>query len=198
MTAATDVRRPAHAIEPLFVERWSTRAFTGEPIPEEVLFKAFEAARWAPSSGNAQPWRFLYARKEHESWPRLLAVLNERNRLWASRASVLVLVASLKQRVREGKLIANKTHSFDAGAAWSNLAHQLKLLGWSTRGIGGFDAEAARKEFAVPEDFHLDCVIAVGRPTDVSVLPPDFAAIDKPNDRLPLEKIISEGAFTFV
>jgi nitroreductase len=196
MTTAAP-RQPAHAIEPLFVERWSTRAFTGETIPEDVLLKAFEAARWAPSSGNAQPWRFLYARREHPAWERLLATVNERNRTWANRASALILVASLKQRLREGKAIPNKTHSFDAGAAWSNLAHQLQLLGWSTRAMGGFDAEAARREFAVPEDFHLECVIAAGKPADAAVLPPDFAGSDKPNDRLPLDKIISEGVFAF-
>jgi hypothetical protein len=90
-----------------------------------------------------------------------------------------------------------RSHSFDTGAAWSNFAHQLVKLGWATRAIGGFDREAARRLYNIPDFYALEAVIAVGKPTDPSVLPEDFAKVDKPNSRLPVSEIVAEGRFTF-
>ena len=83
-----------YAIHPQFTDRWSPRAFTGESIPEETLLSFFEAARWAPSAYNSQPWRFLYARRDTPNWERFLGLLNEFNRGWAQHASALVIVIS--------------------------------------------------------------------------------------------------------
>ena len=191
-------RSPDHPVDPLFVDRWSTRAFTGEPIPDEVLFTAFEAVRWAPSGGNTQSWRLLYVKRDTPDWDRLFKTLAERNQIWAARAGALVLFLSNRFRTRPGgDPEPLRSHSFDAGAAWSNFAHQIVRSGWATRAIGGFNRDAARAEFAVPETYELEAVIAVGKPASPSVLPDDFAALDKPNSRLPVSQIVSEGAFAF-
>lgn len=191
-------RTAEHPIDSIYVDRWSTRAFSGEAISDDVLFSAFEAARWAPSGGNVQPWRLLYVRRDTPDWERLFKTLNERNQIWASRAGALVLFLSAKLRTRPGgEPEPLRSHSFDTGAAWSNFAHQLVRLGWATRAIGGFNRDAARVEFSVPDTYELEAVIAVGKPADASVLPEDFAKIDKPNARLPLAQIVSEGKFAF-
>jgi nitroreductase len=191
-------RTPDHPIERIFVERWSTRAFSGEAIPDAILFRGFEAARWAPSGNNQQPWRFLYVKRDNPNWARLFNVLNERNQIWAGNAAALVLVLSRTVRIVDGQKQPSRSHAFDAGAAWSNFAHQLKLLGWSTRAIGGYDKEAARAEFSVPDEYALEVVIAVGKPTESTVLPEALRATNQPNDRLPLAQLISEGSFNFV
>ena len=91
MTQANS-RTADYPIDALFLERWSPRAFTGEAIPERQLSSLFEAARWAPSSYNSQPWRFLYARRDTEPWPRFLGLLNEYNQSWARNAAALVIL----------------------------------------------------------------------------------------------------------
>ncbi|WP_028080132.1 nitroreductase family protein [Solimonas soli] len=195
MSAA--VREPQHEIEPLFHTRWSARAFTGEAIADATLYTLFEAARWAPSGGNGQPWRFVYIKRDHVDWPLFLGFLNERNRIWASRAAALVLLVSRQEReTPEGPKPA-RSHSFDAGAAWSNFAHQAHLLGWGTRAMGGFDLARTRTALQIPEVYALEVFIAVGRVGDVEMLPEDLRALEKPNGRLPLDAIVSEGRFAF-
>ena len=88
------VRLADHPIEGIFIERWSPRAFTGEAMPPAELMRLFEAARWAPSSYNSQPWRFLYAHRDTPHWDLFLGLLNEGNRGWASRAAVLMVALS--------------------------------------------------------------------------------------------------------
>ena len=106
------------ARDPEFLNRWSPRAFTGEPIPDEILLAMFEAARWAPSCFNMQPWRFLYARKDSEHWLRFLNLLIPYNQDWAKNASVLGVVVSktLLERPNRDPTPAH-SHSYDAGAA---------------------------------------------------------------------------------
>jgi len=194
----TNPRTPDHAVDPIYVDRWSTRAFTGEATPDNILLSAFEAVRWAPSGGNAQPWRLLYVKRDTPDWNRLFKTINEKNQIWASRAGALVLFLSRTLRLRpDGQPEPLRSHAFDTGAAWSNLAHQLVRDGWATRAIGGFDRDAARAEFAIPAEYELQVVVAVGRPAESSVLPEDFAKIDVPNSRLPVSSIASEGTFAF-
>lgn len=190
-------RQTEHPTDSLFVSRWSSRAFTGEPIPDHVLFTSFEAARWAPSAGNAQPWRFIFAKKESAHWETLYGLLNERNQIWAEHASALVLV--LSRTTRDGKEGPQPlhSHSFDTGAAWSNFAHQASLLGWSTRAIGGFHKEQTRRVLEVPDDYALEIFIAVGKAGEGNALPEDLRAVDKPTDRVPLTRIVSHGRFDF-
>ncbi|MDR2689835.1 MAG: nitroreductase family protein [Azoarcus sp.] len=193
-------RQAAHPIEPLFHSRWSTRAFTGEEVSDAGLFSIFEAARWAPSGGNTQPWRFVYAKRNTPEWKTFLGFINEKNRLWADKAAALILLVSRTVRDRgDGKgLQPSRFHAFDAGAAWANLANQAHAQGLSTRAIGGYDEEAARAALAIPADHALHIVIALGHPSaDKSALPEDLRAKDVPNDRLPVEQLAAAGHFGF-
>ena len=132
-------RSADHAIEGIFIERWSPRAFTGEAMPASELMRLFEAARWAPSSYNSQPWRFLYAHRDTPHWDLFLGLLNEGNRAWASRAAVLMvaLSKSIMRPIGADKDIPSHSHSFDAGAAWANLALQASAMGWAAHAMVG-------------------------------------------------------------
>lgn len=188
-------RHPDHPVEPLFTNRWSPRSFTGEPIPDEVLLSAFEAARWAPSAMNAQPWRFLVARPGEPAWQVFLDLLLPRNRLWAGQASALIVVLSSRQVEHQDRLVPNVSHSFDTGAAWASLALQALLLGWHTHGIGGFDHEAARARLGIPESFAAEAMVAIGKRGDPDGLPADFRAREVPSGRRPLAETVFAGSF---
>ena len=188
-------RDTEHAVAPLFVDRWSPRSFSGEPVPDAALLTAFEAARWAPSALNAQPWRFLFARPGDADWATFVDLLNPRNRLWAPRASALILVVSELKADRRGEIVDNVSHSFDAGAAWANFAHQALLLGWHTHGIGGFDRAAARERLGIPAGFAVETLIALGRAAGLDTLDPDFHAAEAPNGRRPLAETLFHGRF---
>lgn len=192
-------RQPQHAIDPQFTQRWSPRAFTGEPIEEAMLLRFLEAARWAPSGFNAQPWRFIYGRKGTPAWTPIFDALSPYNQSWAQRASALLLVLSRTVWRAPGKDAAapNLTHAFDAGAAWAYLALQATLAGWHAHGIGGFDRDQARASLGVPDDYQLHAVIAIGRRADKSVLPEALQPREQPNDRLPLSQLVAEGRFAF-
>lgn len=186
-------RIPDHPVEPLFVDRWSPRSFTGEPVPDAVLASAFEAARWAPSASNVQPWRFLIARHGDAHWDIFVSLLAPRNALWASRASALIVVLSKLKLERRGAIVDNLSHSFDAGAAWTNFAHQALLLGWHTHGIGGFDRDAARALLAVPEDLAIETIVALGRQGALDTLHADFHAGESPSTRRPIAETVFAG-----
>lgn len=186
-------RTPDHPVAPLFVDRWSPRSFTGEPVPDAVLASAFEAARWAPSASNVQPWRFLIARHGDAHWDAFVSLLAPRNALWASRASALIAVLSELKLERRGAIVDNVSHSFDAGAAWTNFAHQALLLGWHTHGIGGFDRDAARALLAVPDDFAIETIVALGRQGALDTLHADFHAGESPSTRRPIAETVFAG-----
>jgi nitroreductase len=196
VTAATaTVRNPEHSIDPLFHERWSPRAFTGEEIAVETLMGLFEAARWAPSAMNAQPWRFLYARRGTPAFETFLATLAPANRVWAGNASALVALVSREVMTVPGKeeLVPSTSHSFDAGAAWAQLALQAHLWGWSTHAMGGFDREKAHEALAIPAHHRIEVFVAIGRRGDSSSLPEWARAREKPNGRKLLAELVREG-----
>ncbi len=161
----TNPRRADHPIDPIFLDRWSPRAFTGEPVPEADLRSMFEAARWAPSSSNLQPWRFLYARAGTAHFARFLGLLNESNQIWAKHAGALVVLVSKTTQVssRDNKLVSNYSHSFDTGTAWGFFALQALRLGWATHAMGGFDKERSIVELKIPEGYRPEAAIAIGR-----------------------------------
>lgn len=192
MISGSSVRQAAHAVDPLFLDRWSSRAMSGEPVAEAELMVLFEAARWAPSSSNAQPWRMLYARRDSPHWPTFAGLLNESNHVWAQHAAALVLFIS-RTVTDSGRVSA--THSFDTGAAWENLALQGSLRGLVVHGMGGFDRGRARTELRVPDEFHVEAMAAIGRPAPVETLPEHLRARDVPSSRRPLEQTICEGPF---
>lgn len=185
---------PAHR---LFVDRWSPRGFSDEAIPAAELLTFFEAARWAPSSYNSQPWRFLYALRGQPEFDTFLGPLVEFNRGWAQHAAALVYVLSKKTFTPAGKTepVVSRTHSFDAGAAWANFAHQAALSGWVTHGMSGFDVEAAQKALQVPDDFAVEIAVAVGRQGDGAHLPAQLKEREKPSPRQPVAAIAAAGLF---
>jgi nitroreductase len=199
MSTENTPRQTAHPIDPQFTRRWSPRAFTGEAIPEATLLGFLEAARWAPSGFNAQPWRFIWARRDTPAWAPLFDTLVPFNQGWAARASALVLVLSQQRWQAPGQAEAqdNATHAFDAGAAWGHLALQVSLAGWHSHGIGGFDRAKALAALGVPEGYQAQAVIAIGRQGDKAQLPEVLQAREQPSDRLPLSAIAAEGRFSF-
>lgn len=199
MSQTPSARQSQYPVDKLFVERWSPRAFTGETIPQAQLLTILEAGRWAPSSYNAQPWRFIYALPGTPAWQALFGTLIEFNQQWTAKASALVLLVSANESAPYGgPSQPNPSHSLDAGAAWANVALQAHLSGWAAHGMTGFDKEAARTAFAVPDGFTIEQVFAIGRRSDdVSGLPESVRGAETPNQRKPLEEIVAEGRFNF-
>src|SRR5450830_1126189 len=136
----TNARVADHPAHPQFLSRWSPRAYANDEISEQELLTILEAARWAPSSYNSQPWRFVFARRGTPHWNSLLGLLNEFNRSWAQNASVLIIVLSKTTFAPPGSSeeLPAPTHSFDTGAAWGYLALQASLSGWHAHAMAGF------------------------------------------------------------
>lgn len=181
-----------HPIHDLLKRRWSPRAFSDQPIEAETLRRLFEAARWAPSSNNEQPWRFIVATTDHETeWNRLLACLVEGNRKWASRAPALIL--SVAKLNFEDDSTPNRHAFHDTGMAVENLVLQATALGLATHQMAGFDVEKARADLKIPSGFEPVAMIAVGYPGDLAFLPDRLRERElRPRSRQP----ISEWTFS--
>ena len=186
-----------HAIAKIFLERWSPRAFTGETISESELRTMFEAARWAPSSYNSQPWRFLYARRDNTHWDKFLGLLNEFNRSWAKTASAIVFVASAETMIPPGqdKPIPARTHELDTGAAWGYLALQAAFMGWHTHGMAGIELDRVYAELNVPAGYKVHAAIAIGKKGPATLLPEALQARETPSPRKPVTAFAFEGGF---
>lgn len=186
-------RTPEFPVEPLFPERWSRRALSGAHIDKGALMTLFEAARWAPSSRNAQPWRFVYALRGTPAWTRFLALLTPRNKSWCIHAGALILIASRRDFESDGK--PNKNHSFDAGAAWMSLALQASLLGWVAHGMAGFDYGAAAELIELPDGYAVEAMCAVGYPGPLENLDEDQRARETPSARKSVPEFAFEARF---
>ena len=191
---ASAVRKPAdasHLIHELISERWSPRAFADRLVEREKLSSLFEAARWAASAGNQQPWYFIVGTKERaEDHARLVATLWERNILWAQYAPVLILVVA-KLYDRPGKEL---TSFYDVGMAVGNLVMQAVDLGLVTHQMAGFDAQKARETLGIPEGYQPLAVIALGYSGTPDGLPDDLRERElAPRSRKPLEEFVFEG-----
>ena len=165
------LKKPAETSTPihdLIAHRWSPRAFDSKPIEPEKLRSLFEAARWAPSSYNAQPWYFIVGTKDNpENYNRVLESLIEFNQGWAKQAPVLALsVAQLK--FDDGK--PNRHAFHDVGQAAANLSLQAEALGLSVHQMAGIEAEKARKLFHIPADYEAVAGIALGYAGDPASL----------------------------
>ncbi|MDX1429652.1 MAG: nitroreductase family protein [Rhodothermales bacterium] len=186
-------RKPDADIEPVLYERWSPRAMDGSALSNAELDRLFEAARWAPSSYNRQPWRFVYALQDTDHWSRFLDLLVEFNRKWASDAGALIVILS-KKITDEGE--PARTHAFDTGAAWQNLTLQANSMGLVAHGMEGFDYDKAREILNVPDDHEIHAMVAVGRPGERDELPPELAKREQPSGRRPVNELAFQGKFS--
>ena len=185
-------RKTEYEIEDIFLERYSPRAMSGEAISKEELMTLFEAARWAPSSGNGQPWRFIYAMRDTKTFEKFLSFLVEGNRVWCTKASALIVTIS--QRVRDnGK--ESLTHSFSTGAAWENLALQASKMNLVSHGMEGIHHDLIREKLAIPENYSIEMMIAIGKHGKIEDLPEPLQQRETPSNRKPLNEIVFEDNF---
>lgn len=190
-------RTVTRAVDPLFLERWSPRAFDASPMAQEDLDTIFDAARWAPSAFNYQPWRFLYAHRDSADWPRFLDLLQPFNQVWVENASVLIYALSdtLMTAPGSAETKPSHSHSFDAGAAWALMALQAIRLGYHSHAMAGVDFARAQVELAIPQRFRIECAVAIGRRADPSVLPESLRAREEPSGRKEIGEFVTAGNF---
>jgi nitroreductase len=189
MTAPIDRHaQTAVPIHPLLAARHSTRAFApGIDLTDAQVTALLEAARWAPSSGNTQPWRFLLTKRETGEFKRVLDCLNPGNRDWAAQASALLVAVRTDANAR-GPL----SHAaYDLGQAMAHLTFQAAAEGLTVRQMGGFDAAALAAEFALAEPLVPTTVLAIGLPGDPADLPESVAGPDRAvRVRLTLDELL--------
>ncbi|MBA3752401.1 nitroreductase family protein [Candidatus Dependentiae bacterium] len=188
----SDSQKHYHVVD-LLKNRWSPRAMSGESLEHEELLTLFEAARWAPSSYNHQPWRFVYATRTMPEWEMFLNLMVPFNREWAQNAAVALLV--LSHKIFEYNNTFSRTHSFDTGAATQNLALQGFAMDLVVHGIEGFDYDKARIECEVPDSYDIQAMFVVGKKGPVTVLPLELQKREIPSDRLKTEELIFKGKF---
>lgn len=175
---------------PAIHERWSPRSFDEREVSEATLSKVFEAARWAASSNNEQPWRWIVGRRGDATWEKIYATLTGFNRSWAHRAPVLIVGTAATQFTKNGA--DNRFAFYDLGAASSYLTLEASALGLATHQMGGFDQEAARTALGIPAEYAIGSVIALGYQGEPAALGVD-ALIDMETTarvRKPLSEIV--------
>lgn len=157
----TNLMPESPSVHPLIANRWSPRAFTAQPIDPATLRTLFEAAGWAASCFNEQPWRFIVATKDQpEQFAKVLNTLVPQNQAWAKTAYALGITAGKRTFSHNGAPDRFGLH--DAGAALENMAIQAMAMGLHVHGMGGFDAALARTVFGVPDDFEMGAAYAIG------------------------------------
>jgi nitroreductase len=171
------------------LRRWSPRAFAPRDVPAEDLKKAFEAARWAASSYNEQPWRFLVGHRGDPTYNKIMDALVPFNQSWANSAPVLILSVARKHFTHSGEKNLHAWH--DTGAAMANFALQAAALGLHTHSMAGFDHENAKAAFHIPDDFDTVAVTAVGYFGDPDTLPEQMRkGEEQPRQRKDLKEIV--------
>ncbi len=176
-------------VQELIRQRWSPRAFSDKEIPAADLKTLFEAARWAASSSNEQPWRFLVGRRGDETYQKIFNALVPFNQSWAKSAPVLVLSVAKKTFTEKGTPNRHALH--DTGAATANLFLQATAIGLHTHSMAGFDPEQLRASFAIPSDYEIGAVVAIGYFGDPGGLPEHLHKIEvSPRQRKPVEEFV--------
>ncbi len=193
----TEPRHADHEILPLFIERWSPRSFTEETLSAEDLNRMFEAARWAPSAFNCQPWCFVYARRGSADWDKFVDLLMPYNQGWAKSAAALVYLLSTPTYIPDGKTEPQPTShaSFSCGIAWGYLALQAHSMGWIAHGMAGIEAGRIITELGAPDGFKAEIGIAIGRLGPVENLSEKLQAKEFRSLRHPIESFAFEGGF---
>jgi nitroreductase len=191
-------RTSEHDIDPLILHRWSPRAFDGQPLSEAELLRILEAAHWAPSAYNFQPWRFVYALKDTPEFDKLLSLLVPFNQSWAKDAGALVFIISKTHSLAPGATEEAPlySHSFDAGAAWGLLSLQARLSGFYAHGMTGLEFDKLDAGLGVPEGYRVEAAAAIGRIADPEVLPEGLRGGEVPSKRRPLAEVAFKGALS--
>jgi nitroreductase len=184
-------RETKYDIKDIFLKRYSPRAMNGEAVSLMELETLFEAARWAPSLLNEQPWRFLYAIKGTADFDLFLSFLSESNQIWCKNAGALIIGVSRKNLLRNGE--PNPKHSLDTGAAYENLLLQATSMGLVAHPMGGYDNELLRGELNITDLYQAELMIAVGYKGRILDLPEKLQEREEPSGRKNLEEIVFEG-----
>jgi nitroreductase len=195
MNTSESIKQPAtdYPVHPVIASRWSPRAYDSKPIEKEKLQRIFEAARWAASSNNLQPWYFLVGLKGDEVYRKITTTLVEFNQLWAVNAPVLVL-AIAKTTNSGGD--QNRSFSYDLGQAVTTLSIQAISEGIYPHQMGGFDASAAERVFEIPEEYKVLVVFTLGYPGDAGMLHPKLQKLEmSPRSRRPVTETVFTGSF---
>jgi nitroreductase len=189
-------RKPEAGVDPLFIHRWSPRAFDPSPLPEETVRVLFEAARWAQSCNNEQPWLFIYGAGP-EDHARILGLLTPRNQEWAKDAPLLAIVFARTRMGEDSSGPENYWAFYDCGAAWMALTIQARLLGLYTHGMAGFDRDRACEALGVPAGrYRPVAALAAGAYGDFARLSPFNQGREVPSLRKPLAEVAMRGRFS--
>ncbi len=182
-----------HPIHDLLRQRWSPRAFSDKPVPADVLRSLFEAARWAPSSNNEQPWAFLVTtRDDQENHAKMLSTLVEFNQAWAKHAPVLAIAVSESAFAKTGK--PNRNAFYDTGAAVAHLSVEATSRGLFVHQMAGFDPHKAIEVFEIPNGWEPIAAFVIGYPGDPESLPEPLGRRElAPRERKPLESLVMGG-----
>jgi nitroreductase len=184
---------------PIFLERWSPRAFADRDVAEEDLRKVFEAARWAPSSSNEQPWRYVVGMRGTETHEKVLQSLVPGNQVWAQKAPVLILGLAKTRFSHNNSPNSYAVH--DMGAASAHLVLQAAAQGLTAHQMAGFDREKARTLLGIPEGYEFGSAIALGYQGEPETLPNEelIKRESAPRQRKPLGEFVfgkwGEGLF---
>ena len=176
-------------------KRFSTRAYSGKSVENEKLIELFQAAQWAPSSMNEQPWRFIITpRTDEENYTKLFNTLSEGNKIWAGKAPVLILVAAKKTVDRTGK--QNRYSFYDTGSAVALLTLQAQELGLFVHELGGFNVNEAANALKIPNDYIPVVVLVIGYRGNVKELPENLRVRENAvRTRKPLDNFVFYGEF---
>jgi len=189
-------KNTAYPIHSLLQKRKSGRAFEAKEISNDVLNRLLEAAKWAPSSYNEQPWRFLVTKRETAAFDLLLGSLMEANQVWAKNASALVIALSKKTFNRNDK--PNRHYAYDLGSAVAHLSIQATEEGLNIRQMGGYDPQKVKENFSIPEELEAFAVLAIGYPsaTPEKVLNEQYLQMElAPQTRKEQDEFVSYDTF---
>jgi nitroreductase len=193
---STDIKRaePDHPIHELLMARWSPYGFADDPVPRDDLLSLLEAARWAPSSFNEQPWRFIIGQRGEPAWDGILECLVDANQAWARKAPVLLLTVPSLLFARNGK--PNTAAHHDIGLAMAQLCVEATARGLHVHQMIGIHPERAQERFTIPEGHEAFTAAAIGRAARLEDVPEALRERDaQPRTRKPLSEFVFGDAF---
>lgn len=188
----SNARTPKYPIDRQFLDRWSPRAFADRPVTEEQVLTVLEAARWAPSASNLQPWRFFYGVRGEPEFDTLLSLLVPFNEGWAKNAGALIFITSVTSFDGSRQ---NITHSFDAGSAFMSLSLQAHSMGLVAHGMAGIEFEKVPVVLRLPDNLKVEAAVAIGYQGDVSTLSDALRKREAPSQRQSLADMVFKGHF---